>query len=296
MSNEIAIAKIESLPVKSMSELIEVGKLFETSGMFGCDLPGQGTVLAITCYMEKMTPLQFKRTYHIIEGNPTMRADAMLAKFVEIGGAFEIKERSGSKAEAIFTLGKNKINAAYTMDDAKKQEVCFKKDGKTLKDNWRKIPKQMLWARLVSDSVRTLAPQIVSGVCTPEEVEDFHNEKNVTPAPANPITPEEAANMAKQAGHTVEKIIKDAEIVDPKTPTGPAVAKTSEIIGTPPPTVDYGVCPKGKLMGKRWEELTIKALELVADVKHPAFTEAHKKAAAAELAKRTAANTANVAA
>jgi hypothetical protein len=37
---------------------------------------------------------------HIIEGKPSMRADAMLAKFVERGGKYEIAERSATRAAA----------------------------------------------------------------------------------------------------------------------------------------------------------------------------------------------------
>ena len=49
------------------------------------------------------------------------------------------------------------------------------KDGKTYKDNWAtpRSRMQMLWARVVSDGVRTMAPEICSGIYTPEETADI---------------------------------------------------------------------------------------------------------------------------
>ncbi len=52
-----------------------------------------------------------------------------------------------------------------------------------LKYNWRTAPKQMLTARNVSEAVRLLAPQIISGIYTPEEVSDFSSQDKPLPKP-----------------------------------------------------------------------------------------------------------------
>jgi len=58
-----------------------------------------------------------------------------------------------------------------TYDEFVKNGVAM--GAKGVKDNWRKFPKAMLRARVISDAVRTLKPEIIFGYYTPEEVEDF---------------------------------------------------------------------------------------------------------------------------
>ena len=106
------------VPVSSIEDAIQLGKLFERSGMFGCTQEGQGVVLVLTCVSERMSPMQFKRTYHLIDGNPSMRADAMLAKFVERGGKYTVREYSPKRAAALFKTGDNSMEMEITMEQA----------------------------------------------------------------------------------------------------------------------------------------------------------------------------------
>jgi hypothetical protein len=55
---------------------------------------------------------------------------------------------------------------------------------------------QMLWARVISDGVRTLAPEIVYGIYTPEETQDFEpapRKSASSPQVALPAPAEEAS-------------------------------------------------------------------------------------------------------
>jgi hypothetical protein len=70
----------------------------------------------------------------------------------------------------------------------KKNGVAMGKSG--LKDNWRKFPRQMLTARCISEAIRLLMPQIVSGVYTPEEVQDFTNTVTQQPVKAIQVAPQ----------------------------------------------------------------------------------------------------------
>ena len=162
-----------TLPVQNMNDLQLTGGMLAKSGMFGIKNDGAGMVIAMTCYQEGITPLEFLRTYHIIENKPAMRSDAMTAKFRQIGGKIKIISRTRELAKAEFEFEKSKTIFEYSIEDAKLEELVFMADKKTIKDNWRKRPHKMLWARLTSDAVRALAPEIVAGVYTPEEVESF---------------------------------------------------------------------------------------------------------------------------
>jgi hypothetical protein len=83
---------------------------------------------------------------------------------------------------------------------------------------------QTLWARAISDGVRTLAPEIVSGIYTPEEIED-----TATPAEPKPLlTPQPAAAQTIEVQAQAEPVAAPAAEVQSSQPATPAA-------GNPPP-------------------------------------------------------------
>jgi hypothetical protein len=165
-----------------------LGEAFKTSPMLGLTTPGDGIVLAMTCMADGITPLDFIRKYHIIEGRPSMRADAMTAEFRRRGGKVRWLQLGDSgTAEAEFEFENQTLKMSFTLDDARRL-LGKGKDGKDRIDkpggNWEKDPGAMLRARLTSKAIRILAPEIVAGVYTPEEVQDFADDVAVKPAAA----------------------------------------------------------------------------------------------------------------
>lgn len=138
-----------------------------------------GKAVALTCWQENLTLLEFGRRYHIIQGKPTMRADAMLAEFRQNhGGNYVVKERSEKEAKIDFTdrYG-NSYPMSLTWQEAEASRwpwVDWKDHAKGLKDSWA-TPldrRNMLFARLVSDSLRAIAPELVAGVYEESELTD----------------------------------------------------------------------------------------------------------------------------
>lgn len=159
----------------------EMGEMIAGSGMFGCQKVEQGMVLAMQCLAEGKPPLELAKTYHIVEGKLSMRADAMLGRFLTTGGKVKWLERSNEKVSASWSHGCNEdVVITCTVEEMKKNGVAMDKTGRNLKTNWERFPRQMLTARVISEAVRLLAPQIVAGIYTPEEVQDFSDK----PAPA----------------------------------------------------------------------------------------------------------------
>ena len=154
-----------------MTAMMEMGKLFHQSGIMGVASPGDGAVVALTCICEGITPLEFAKTYHIIKGKPSMRADMMSAKFRAAGGKVNWKNLGddGQCAEAEFVFEGQSQTIKYTIEDAK-AVVGDKLD--TPDSNWRKDRGAMLRARLITKAIRIMAPEIIAGVYTPEEIED----------------------------------------------------------------------------------------------------------------------------
>jgi hypothetical protein len=180
-SNSIGIYNKISDPIEAIKVM---GAMIAESGMFGCNKHEQGMVLAMQCLAEGKAPLELAKTYHIVEGKLSMRADAMLGRFLTTGGKVKWLERSNIKVSANFSHGDNEnVLIEASLEDMKSNGVAMDKTGKYLKANWQKFPRQMLTARVISEGVRLLAPQLIAGVYTPEEVQDFTNDsKPVAPA------------------------------------------------------------------------------------------------------------------
>lgn len=176
----------------------QMGKSFHQSQIMGVSTPGDGAVLALTCMCEGITPLEFAKTYHIINGRPSMRADMMSAKFRQAGGKVKWINLGddGKAAEAEFTFDGQSLPIKYTIEDAR-AVVGDKLDKPD--SNWKKDRGAMLRARLITKAIRIIAPELIAGVYTPEELEDAGAVEPAKPAKKSPaerrkeIEAEEAA-------------------------------------------------------------------------------------------------------
>lgn len=160
-------------PVATMRDM---GEVIAKSQIFGCQSVEQGQVLALECITRNLPPFALAERYDIIQGKLSMKADAMLAGFEESGGEYEIAEYSPDACEIIFSRKKSNITIRITWDDAQAEPWPWKdKEKGILKTNWSTpIGRQdMLFARVVSRAVRRLAPGVVCGRYTPEEIQDF---------------------------------------------------------------------------------------------------------------------------
>lgn len=164
-----------------------MGNSIAKSGMFGCGSVEAGEVFALECLYRNMPPLTMAERYHVIFGKLSMKAEAMLAGFEQAGGKYKVLSRTPELAAVEFTIKDETHKLSLSWEDAQKEPFCYEGKEQAVVDllvAGKKPPlkpkyatprsrMQMLWARLVSDSVRFLCPQVVSGVYTPEEIEDF---------------------------------------------------------------------------------------------------------------------------
>lgn len=148
------------------------------SGLFGMKTPEQAMALMLVAQAEGYSPALAARDYHIIQGRPALKADAMLARFQMAGGRVEWVTYTDTEVKATFSHAQGgSITLSWTFAQAAKI-------GLTTKDNWKNYPRAMLRARVVSEGIRTVFPGCVVGVYTPEEVNDFSPvERDVTPSP-----------------------------------------------------------------------------------------------------------------
>lgn len=173
-----------------MSNLVPVDQIMvmanavAKSGLFGVKTPEQAMALMLIAQAEGNHPAIAARDYHVIQGRPALKADAMLARFQQAGGKVNWDTYTDTEVKATFSHPSGgSITLSWTIDQAKKIGIAGK-------DNWKNYPRAMLRARVISEGIRTVYPGCVVGVYTPEEVQDFDTkprvEKDVTPT-ANPI-------------------------------------------------------------------------------------------------------------
>jgi hypothetical protein len=196
MSNITLYEKIDNPAV--LQNLQALGKEFSASGILGINNPAQGVVLAMTCIAENITPIEFSRTYHVVMGRLTMRADAMQAKFQESGGRIEWIRSDERECEAKFIhrdYAPNGVMLKITHNEMVETGVAKDEKG-NIKGTWKKHPRQMLRARIISEGVRMVNPSIVAGYYTPEEVSDFDDKPksrgNLLPPKTKPEEPKDA--------------------------------------------------------------------------------------------------------
>lgn len=154
-------------PFPDAAKVKELGKSIALSGMFGCQNEHQGIVLAWVIVRHGMNPLAIAQRYHIVSGKLSARSDWMLGALVTQGGTYRIIQRSPDGAVIELAYQGRTYRSELTWEQA--QAESFGK-GKNYSTPHKRM--QMLWARVVSDGVRTIAPDIVTGVYTPEELAD----------------------------------------------------------------------------------------------------------------------------
>ena len=173
---------------QTLAEIQNVSKIFRTSGMFPTvDSEAKAIVKVMAGQELGFPPVYSMMKIHMFNGHISLSADVMGSLIKRSGDhtyfirehnqrvcKLEFKQRIDGKWE---TLG----DSTYTIEEAKQA-------GLSNKDNWKKHPKNMLFARAISNGARWFCPHLISGAYTQDEVEEF------TPAPVDSgpvnITPE----------------------------------------------------------------------------------------------------------
>jgi hypothetical protein len=130
---------------------------------------------------EGLHPAVAARDYHIIDGRPCLKADAMLSRFQNRGGVVQWDDLTDTRAVGIFSHPQScpkPVCIEWTIDRAKKAEVYREKTSSGKTGMWIKYPRQMLRARVISEGVRTVYPLACNGMYVPEEVQDFEDDKS----------------------------------------------------------------------------------------------------------------------
>jgi hypothetical protein len=156
-----------------VSDIQAMAQAVVASKLFGISTPEQAMSLMLIAQAEGMHPAIAARDYHIIQGRPSLKADAMLARFQNAGGKVRWGTYTDDKVSGTFS---HPSGGDVTIEwDMKRAKLC----GLDGKDNWKKYPRQMLRARTISEGVRTVCPGVTAGLYTPEEIQDAPQERDM---------------------------------------------------------------------------------------------------------------------
>lgn len=197
-------------PTINLNEMMTIGKILASSGFFADTRSEAQAVAKILAGAEAgFGPMAAMTGIHIVKGKIVMGANLMAAK-VKGSGRYNYKikrlDDTGCVLE-FFENGRPVGESSFTLEDAKKA-------GLGGGDNWQHYPRNMMFARAISNGVRWYCADVFNGttVYTPEEMgDDKLPEMAVVEDVSEPLPPQ-------NNGHTKPE-------TKPR-PTPPAPAKT----------------------------------------------------------------------
>lgn len=108
------------------------------------------------------------RSFHIVEGKPTMSAQAMMARCLEHPSCktFRVLRSKCTHEVAVVEVQRREWSEpetyTWTVEDAKRA-------GLASRPNWSKYPRDMLINRCIAEAARFTWPEVMAGVYSPED-------------------------------------------------------------------------------------------------------------------------------
>ncbi len=163
--------EIQTMPI---NEIVKMAEAFAASGMFtDAKQMGQAFVKIQAGQEIGIPPFAAMSGIHIIQGKPTLGA-GLIASAIKGSGKYDYRviEMTEKVCSINFFQGTEEIgNSTFTIEDAKKAQT----------KNIDKFPKNMLFARAISNGVKWFCPDVFSGpVYVPEEMpEQTHDVQHI---------------------------------------------------------------------------------------------------------------------
>lgn len=167
MSNLVPIQKQQvsgALVIQSVDDVARIAKMMADSGFFSdCKAAAQAGVKIMAGLELGIPAFAAMSGIHLIQGRPAIGANLIAAK-VKSSGKYDYRvlEQSDQLCRIAFYQGKEQIGVSeFSAADAKRMGT----------KNMDKMPKNMLFARAISNGVKWYCPDLfIAPVYTPEEL------------------------------------------------------------------------------------------------------------------------------
>lgn len=219
--NDMRDIKQEIISHYSFEQLERISESIAKSGLFqNINSKEKALTLMMLCQSEGLHPMQALKRYNIIQNRPALKADAMLADFQNHGGIVMWDKYNDEEVTATFTHpNKTRITITWTIERASKifqttrdEKGNFVKISLAEKDNWKNYKREMMRARVISEGIRTIMPEVVVGMYTPEEISDF---TDISAVPIN-IKPEKSIQLVEPKEKILPVVIESKPDVNVK--------------------------------------------------------------------------------
>lgn len=156
--------------------------------------PEQAMAIMLTGKELGIPPMQALRGVNVIKGTPSIKPELMLALCISRIPGFTYEFGTCDKQSATVTVNRPSMTSPYvstfTMDDAAKA-------GLTSNPTWGKYPANMLRWRALGNALHVVAPDVLVGIYTPEELgAEVNGDGEVVALPTEPVKIEPIADPA----------------------------------------------------------------------------------------------------
>lgn len=149
------------------AQLQVMAKAVTESGLFGLKNQNQAFTLMLIAEAEGIPAIKAVQMYSIINGMPSLKSTEVQSRFQKSGGKLQWIETTEKKAVCKMSHPDGgEYVSEFTIEMAKQM-------GLSAKDNWVKMPKQMLMARAITSGVRALYPACLNNMYAYEEAIDM---------------------------------------------------------------------------------------------------------------------------
>lgn len=230
---------------QSIEQTLAAANIFIKSGLAPKGLKTPEAVVVAVAYGAELglSPMQSLNTIHIIDSKPVVSANALQALALSKGGRIVTVEHDDKTCTLDISRPDHPTHReTFTKIDANQQNLLGK-------DPWIKMPKQMLYARCVSNGVRKVFADVLAGLYSTEEMLDA---ASPLPQPSAPITVEKAPAKPRSVSKKELDIGLEVETAKPAVTMSavldiepvvetPAIVEPEMPVAPPPPAPPAGV-------------------------------------------------------
>ena len=225
----------------TITEAIQFSEMLASSQMVPRQYQGkpQDIMVCVQWGMELgLAPLQALQNIAVINGKPSVYGDAAMA-LVQASplceGVEEFIEGEGTNNPIAVCVahrkGRKPVRSTFSVEDAKRAGLWGKQGP------WQAYPKRMLAMRARGFALRDAFPDVLKGLITAEEAQDYPSEDKPRQAPRNPLdalAPPADPVVLEPAVEVVETVAVEPQITDAVTVVEREPGQDDEEVGLAP--------------------------------------------------------------
>jgi hypothetical protein len=200
----------------TLTEAVTFSEMLSNSNMVPKAYQGkpQDILVCVQWGMEMgLAPMQALQNIAVINGKPSVYGDAMMALVQASPVCEDVEEyfeNEGTPNPVAVCVAKRKgrkpVTAKFSVEDAKRAGLWGKQGP------WSAYPKRMMQMRARGFALRDAFPDVLKGLISAEEAQDYPDEAK--PRPAKDITPRNPLDMvAKPAPVAIPEITTDPVVI-----------------------------------------------------------------------------------